>query len=154
MPSNPARRAGLHFLRGKVGAILATPPGSPTARKPATLAYGLEEQPPGAVTWVTAVQHVGVCAIFIIYPLIIARQAGLSTNQITNTLQLGFLVLAVASLLQSLPRGPIGSRLLAPGIFTGVYLAPSLLAVKAGGLPLVWGMTVFAGVVEVALSRA
>ena len=52
-----------------------------------------------------------------------------------------------------MPRGPVGSRFLAPSIFTGVYLAPSLLAVKAGGLPLVWGMTIFAGLVEIALSR-
>ena len=63
------------------------------------------------------------------------------------------LALAVAVLLQALPRGPVGSRFLAPSIFTGVYLAPSLLAVKTGGLPLVWGMTIFAGLVEIALSR-
>ncbi len=56
-------------------------------------------------------------------------------------------------LLQALPRGPVGSRFLAPSIFTGVYLAPSLLAVKTGGLPLLWGMTIFAGLVEIALSR-
>ena len=56
-------------------------------------------------------------------------------------------------MLQALPRGPVGSRFLAPSIFTGVYLAPSLLAVKSGGLPLVWGMTIFAGFVEIALSR-
>ena len=46
-------------------------------------------------------------------------------------LQLGMIVLAIAVLLQALPRGPVGSRFLAPSIFTGVYLAPSLLAVKA-----------------------
>jgi xanthine permease XanP len=90
------------------------------ARKPATLAYGLEEMPPGSVIWISAAQHVGVCAIFTV---------------------------------QALPGGPVGSRLLAPSIFTGVYLAPSLLAVKAGGLPLMWGMTMFAGLVEMALSR-
>jgi len=55
--------------------------------------------------------------------------------------------------LQALPRGPVGSRLLAPSSFTGVYLAPSLLAMKIGGLPLLWGMTIFAGLVEIALSR-
>jgi len=63
------------------------------------------------------------------------------------------LALAVAALLQALPRGPVGSRFLAPSIFTGVYLAPSLLAAKTGGLPLVWGMTIFAGLVEIALSQ-
>ena len=63
------------------------------------------------------------------------------------------LALAIAVLLQALPRGPVGSRLLAPSSFTGVYLAPSLLAVKIGGLPLLWGMTIFAGLVEIVLSR-
>ncbi len=71
-----------------------------------------------------------------------------------NVLQLAFLVLAITTLLQALPRGPIGSRMLAPAIFTGVYLAPSLQAAKIGGLPLVWGMTIFAGLVEIILSRA
>jgi xanthine permease XanP len=66
---------------------------------------------------------------------------------------MGMLALAVATVLQALPRGPVGSRFLAPSIFTGVYLAPTLLAVKLGGMPLVWGMTIFAGLVEIGLSR-
>jgi xanthine permease XanP len=122
-------------------------------KKPATLSYGREEVPPAVVTWMSAVQHVGVIAIFLVYPLIIARQAGLTPDETTNLLQLAIVVMAIAVVLQSLPRGPVGSRFLAPSIFTGVYLAPSLLAVKSGGLPLVWGMTIFAGFVEIALSR-
>ena len=122
-------------------------------QKPATLAYGLEETPPASVIWISAIQHVGVCAIFMVYPLIIADQARLPPDQVTNLLQLGFIVLAIATLLQALPRGPVGSRFLAPSIYTGVYLAPSLLAVRIGGLPLMWGMTIFAGLVEIALSR-
>jgi xanthine permease XanP len=35
-----------------------------------------------------------------------------------------------------------------PATFTATYIAPSLLAAKAGGLPLVFGMTAFAGLVE------
>lgn len=123
-------------------------------KKPATLAFGLDEKPPASVIWISAVQHVGVCAIFMVYPLIIADQAKLPPNQVTNLLQLGFIVLAIATLLQALPRGPVGSRFLAPSIYTGVYLAPSLLALKIGGLPLMWGMTVFGGLAEMALSRA
>ena len=134
-------------------ALLAVPAGSTNAKKPATLSYGLEEPPQAAIIWISAIQHVGICAIFMVYPLIIARKAGLTQPQTINLLQLGFLALAVATSLQAFPRGPIGSRLLAPSIFTGVYLAPSLLAVQAGGMPLVWGMTMFAGVVEMALSR-
>jgi xanthine permease XanP len=153
MSRKPAARAGLHGLRTKFSALLVKPTDGAAAKKPAALAYGLEERPPAVVIWISALQHFGVCAIFTIYPLIIARQAGLPSDRVTGMLQLGFLALAVATLLQALPRGPIGSRLLAPSIFTGVYLAPSLLAVKAGGLPLLWGMTIFAGFVEIALSR-
>jgi xanthine permease XanP len=123
-------------------------------KKPATLSYGLEELPPPSITWISAAQHVAVIAIFMIYPLIVARQAGLTSAGINNLLQLGLIALAVAVFLQALPAGPIGSRLLAPSIFTGVYLAPTLLAVKLGGLPLAWGMTIFAGLIEAALSRA
>jgi xanthine permease XanP len=122
-------------------------------RKPANLVYGVEEAPPHLVTLISAVQHVGVIAIFMIYPLIIGRQAGASADVLSAMLRMGMLALAVAVLLQALPRGPVGSRLLAPSIFTGVYLAPSLVAAKSGGMPLVWGMTIFAGLVEAALSR-
>jgi NCS2 family nucleobase:cation symporter-2 len=153
MTSKRALKADLDGLRTKISPPLEVPAGGRKAKTPATLTYGLEEPPPATVKWISAVQHVGVLAIFMVYPLIIARQAGLPADQITNILQWGLLVLAVAALLQALPRGPVGSRLLAPSNFTGIYLAPSILAVKAGGLPLMWGMTIFAGLVELALSR-
>ncbi len=122
-------------------------------KKPANLVYGREENPPTAIIIISGVQHLGVIAIFMVYPLIIARQAGAPASEIAAILRIAMLALAVAVILQALPRGPVGSRFLAPSIFTGVYLGPSLLAVKSGGLPLVWGMTIFAGFVEIGLSR-
>jgi NCS2 family nucleobase:cation symporter-2 len=121
--------------------------------KPANLVYGVEEVPPSSVTWISAIQHVGLISIFMIYPLIIGREAGASDDQLGNMLRMGMLALAIAVLLQALPRGPVGSRFLAPSIFTGVYLAPSLAAVQLGGLPLVWGMTIFAGLTEIVLAQ-
>ncbi|HEX3972226.1 MAG TPA: solute carrier family 23 protein, partial [Stellaceae bacterium] len=122
-------------------------------RKPANVAYGAEEKPPGLVTFVSGIQHVAVIAIFMVYPLVIGRTAGAPADEISNMLRLCMLALAFAVLLQALPKGPIGSRRLAPSIFTGIYLAPSLLAVKLGGLPLVWGMTIFAGLCEALLAQ-
>ena len=122
-------------------------------KKPANLVYGVDEEPPRAITVISAVQHVGVIAIFMIYPLVVSRAAHAPAEEIVAILRMSMLALAVAVLLQALPRGPVGSRFLAPSIFTGVYLAPSLLAAKLGGLPLVWGMTMFAGLVEAGLSR-
>ena len=120
MSGKPIAMAGLEFLRTRVRTLLERPAGETIAKNPATLTYGLEEPPPAVVTWISAIQHVGVSSIFMVYPLIIARQAGLPPDQVTNVLQLGFLALAVAVLLQSLPRGPVGSRFLAPAIFTGI----------------------------------
>ena len=120
-------------------------------KKPPNLVYGGDETPPAAITVISAVQHVGVMAIFLIYPLIVARAAGAPPDETVAILRLSMLALALAVVLQALPRGPVGSRFLAPSIFTGVYLAPSLLAAKLGGLPLVWGMTIFAGLVEIGL---
>jgi xanthine permease XanP len=122
-------------------------------KKPANLVYGGDEDPPLAIMVVSAIQHVGVIAIFMIYPLIIAREAGAAPAEVAAILRMSMLALAVAVALQALPRGPVGSRFLAPSIFTGVYLAPSILATKLGGLPLVWGMTMFAGLIEIGLSR-
>lgn len=121
-------------------------------KKPATMVYGVDEATPPALTIITAIQHVGVIAMFLIYPLVVSKQAQLGADEVLNILQMGMLVLAAAVFLQGLPRGPVGSRFLAPSIFTGVFLAPSMLAVKAGGMPLVWGMTIIAGFIEVLLS--
>jgi len=121
--------------------------------KPATIAFGVDDRPPTTLVIATAIQHLGVVAMFLIYPLVICKQAGLGADALVNISQFGMLVIAAAVLLQGLPVGPVGSRFLAPSIFTGAFLAPSMMAVKAGGMPLVWGMTVFAGAFEVLLSR-
>lgn len=125
---------------------------TPAVNKPANLIYGVEDVPPTPVKWFSAAQQVAILAIYMLYPLILARQANLQTVEIINILQLGCVVLGVGTLLQALPRGPVGSRLLAPSVFSGLYLASSMTAVKAGGMPLVWGMTMVAGFVEMALS--
>jgi xanthine permease XanP len=124
----------------------------PAVNKPANLIYGAEDIPPTQVKWFSAIQQVAILSIYMFYPIIVARQAGLETGEIINILQLGCVVLGLGTLLQALPRGPVGSRLLAPSVFSGIYLASSMAAVKAGGMPLVWGMTIVAGVAEMAFS--
>jgi xanthine permease XanP len=137
---SPAVRERLGFVEG------------PASNKPANLLYGVEDTPPTQVKWFSAVQQVAILSIYMIYPLILARQAGLQTGEIINILQFGCVVLGIGTVLQAIPRGPVGSRLLAPSVFSGIYLASSMAAVKAGGMPLVWGMTIVAGIVEMSLS--
>ena len=101
----------------------------------------------------SGLQHVGLISIFLLFPLLVCREAQLSPDKILDVLSLSMLAMGAGAILPALARGPVGSGYLCPSIFTVAYLGPSLLALKAGGLSLVFGMTVFAGCVEAALSR-
>jgi NCS2 family nucleobase:cation symporter-2 len=67
-------------------------------------------------------------------------------------LGLAMLALGLATILQSLPRGPVGSRFLCPSCHSEIFLEPSIAALKLGGLPLVFGMTMVAGLFQSAMS--
>ena len=122
-------------------------------KRPQNYAYWLDDTPPLGVTVLSGFQHIGLVCGFLPIPLAIAREAGLADARIVDVISVSMLVLGITAILQVLTRGPVGSGLLAPSCFSGAYLAPSLLAVKTGGLPLVLGMTMFGGCVEAALSR-
>lgn len=62
--------------------------------------------------------------------------------------------IAIGIAQQALPVGPVGSGYLAPPVFSATYLGPSVLAAALGGLPLVYGMTLFAGLIEVLVGLA
>ena len=115
-------------------------------KKPADLVYGVDERPPLSDAIIVALQHVLTVAVNLVYPLLMTRQAGLSTEATADILRIGMVVLAAGVLLQAIPRGPIGCHFLAPLVYGSPYLAPGLLAIDRGGMPLFWGMTIVAGV--------
>jgi NCS2 family nucleobase:cation symporter-2 len=116
------------------------------------MTFGVDESPPPVVTIVNGLQHVGVIAINLVYPLLVFRVVGAPIDLVTSLLSTGMIVLAVATLLQARRLGPVGSGFMCPATFTATYLGPSLLAAKVGGLPLVFGMTIFAGMLETAMA--
>ena len=121
-------------------------------RKPANLIYGVHDTLPLHVAALNGAQHVGVIAIDLVYPLLVFRVVDAPVQLVTNLLAIGMLVLGVGTFLQASRLGPVGSGYMCPSTFTATYLGPSLLAAKVGGLPLVFGMTIFAGVLEAALA--
>jgi NCS2 family nucleobase:cation symporter-2 len=105
------------------------------------------------VTLLSGLQHIGLVCSFLPIPLAVAREAGLAPDRMVDLIAVSMLALGVTAIIQALTRGPVGSGLLAPSCFSGAYLAPSLLAAKTGGLSLVFGMTMFGGLIEAGLSR-
>lgn len=122
-------------------------------KRPSSLIYSVNEVPPLSVTVLSGLQHVGLISIFLLFPLLVFREAGFSAEKLRDLLSLSMLALGTAAFLSALRFGPVGSGFLCVPVFSAFYLGPSFLAVKAGGLPLVFGMTLFGGVVEAALSR-
>ncbi len=122
-------------------------------KRPPTIIYGLDDKPPLAITILTGLQHAALLSIFLLFPVLACREAGLSPEKIIDVLSLSMLVIAIGPILQAFSRGPVGSGFLCPPSFTAAYLPASFLALKTGGLSLMFGMTIFAGLVEMALSR-
>ena len=122
-------------------------------KKPTGIIYGVEDRPPTGVTALSGLQHVGLISVILVFPLLVGREVGLSPEESLDLLSVSMVVLAVGTVLQALPGGPIGARALTPVVFTATYLAPGLLAARAGGLAAMAGMTVLGGLVEIGLSR-
>jgi xanthine permease XanP len=108
--------------------------------------------PPPLITLFNGIQQVGLISINIVYPLLIFRAVGLPVQDIGSLLAIGMLLLGLATFLQASRLGPVGTGFMCPATFTATYFPPSLLAASTGGLPLVFGMTIFAGAVETALA--
>ena len=135
------------LLRLMVGRV-----GPANAKKPPSIIYGVNDWPPTAVTISNAVQQVAIIAINLVYPILIFRAANTSPSVSSNLLSVAMVVLAFGTFLQVLRLGPVGSGYMCPSTFTATYFAPSLSAARAEGLPLVFGMTIFAGVFETMLA--
>ena len=116
------------------------------------LIYDVDETPPAAVVGLSALQHVGVAAITLVYPLILARTAGLSGLALIDFVSLTMLAMGVATILLCVRSRFLGSGFLCPACFTQIYLGPSLYALHQGGLALVYGMTVVTGLLQLGIA--
>ena len=126
---------------------MSAPPDQP--QRPPNLLYAVDEWPPPLRLALLGLQYAVMAAIYLILVAIILRHARAAEASRVDAMGIACIGLAIGTALQALPRGPIGSGFLAPPVFSAVYLAPSVLAAQRGGMPLVFGMTLFAGVIEV-----
>lgn len=125
-----------------------------TRTRPGNLLYDVDEWPPPARLLLLGVQYAIFDAIYLVLVAIILGHTHASAAVRVNAMGIACVAAAIALLLQVLPRGPVGSGYLAPPVFSATYLGPSVLAAGLGGIPLVCGMTLFAGLVEVLIGVA
>ncbi|ATW27836.1 uracil-xanthine permease family protein [Candidatus Formimonas warabiya] len=124
-----------------------------TALKPSNLIYGLEEMPPWGAMFFLGLQHVFVMSIGIVFPVVVLRAIGGSPEATQAIVSLSMIAGGLGTIFQSLRKGPVGSGYLCPEGPDPSFLAASILAARLGGVQLLFGMTVVAGLFEVFLSR-
>jgi xanthine permease XanP len=123
-------------------------------RKPADLAYGLDDRPPPKVLLSAALQQTAIILVFVYPAILVGRAAGSTPLEAASILSLTFVACGVGTLIHAYGRWGIGSGFLAPAAAAGgAFLAPSLIAAQVGGPSMLAGMTMVAGVATLALSR-
>ncbi|MEJ2719501.1 MAG: solute carrier family 23 protein [Deltaproteobacteria bacterium] len=121
--------------------------------RPKNLVYAVDEMPPFLNLGVLGLQLVSVLAIYLVLMVIVVREAGASAEVAQHAVSFGMIALGAGAVFQGLWKGPVGSGYLAPPVLSAVYLHNSIMAARIGGLPLVYGMTIIAGIFEGGLSR-
>lgn len=116
--------------------------------------FGTDAKPPAHVLVVAALQHtLAMLPGVVLVPLIIAKAAEIGTADAARFINMAILVSGLATLLQVNRLGPLGCGYLCVMGSSGVFIQPAVIAGKAGGLPLVFGMTLLLSPVEAILSR-
>jgi xanthine permease XanP len=121
--------------------------------KPDTIIYGTDDRLPTSLLLTLATQHVLVLSIFLIAPVLVAHAAHLPLQQASDFISLTMIAIGLATLLQVRRWGPVGSGLLALPVSASNWVPGCLIAVREGGLPMVAGLMLVAGSLEIVLSR-
>ena len=77
--------------------------------------------------------------------MILLQETGILPEQAERMIYTSMIVMGIATILQTLRYGGIGSGYLCPERLSPAYIPVSILAVKTGGLPLLAGMTLASG---------
>jgi NCS2 family nucleobase:cation symporter-2/xanthine permease XanP len=116
--------------------------------------FALEEKIDLPTSLLTGIQHVLAMFVGIITPpLIVAGAMGLELADTAFLISMALFTSGVATFIQVRRFGPVGSGMLSVQGTSFVFVSLGITAGAAGGLPLIFGMTLAAAPVEMALSR-
>ncbi len=131
--------------------FLAARTDRPTQHPP-QIEHGVEGRPGAAQAAALAAQQIGIQSIYLILPGLVGAQFGLLPLDVLNFVGLSVAAIAIAGLLQALPRGPIGSGYPIASIPTPVFVAVYLSATPGASLPVVGAAALLTGLLGLVLA--
>jgi NCS2 family nucleobase:cation symporter-2 len=114
--------------------------------------YSVNEVPPIGHLLLSAFQHVLIMVVAIGIPIIFAGQLNETPAFTASLVTFSMLASGIGSIIQALRLPYLGSGYLCPNLCGPSYLSLSLSAAWIGGLPLMRGITIVAGVIEIFLA--
>lgn len=121
-------------------------------RKPASLLYGLDDRPPTGVLILLALQHNFLMASTLLLPVVLISELGGGPVEVRDVVGLTMIAAGLGTIFQASRR--LGSGYLCPNLCGPNFFAASAEAAWLGGLPLMRGMTIAAGLIEALLAPA
>jgi xanthine permease XanP len=121
-------------------------------QRPKDLIYAVDEWPPFHKLILLGLQQVCMAIPYILLCALIFKTTNLSKNDANSALSITLIALALATLIQTIRKGPIGSGYLAPPVTSAIYLPATLVAGSIGGVSLIAGMTIFSGFCEMVMA--
>src|SRR4030065_638498 len=114
--------------------------------------YSVNQVPPAIHLVISSIQHVLLMVVSLAFPILLASQINGTPKFTASLITFSMIAAGVGSIIQSVGLPIIGSRYLCPNVCGPSYFSLSLSAVWAGGIPLMRGMIIIAGLVEMAIA--
>src|ERR1051326_3915190 len=123
------------------------------AKRPGGLIYWVNEKPPAFELAVLSVQHIFLMSSTLVLPVVLVSEIGGGFDQVRAVVALTMIACGLGTILQALRWRGIGSGYLCPNLCGPNFFGSSVSAAWLGGLPLMRGMTIAAGLVELVFAR-
>ncbi|MCX5751798.1 MAG: purine/pyrimidine permease [Candidatus Saganbacteria bacterium] len=122
-------------------------------KKPQDLIYGVDDKPPFWSLFFLGIQHIFLMSSTLVLPVVLVTQIGGSFEQVRSVVALTMIACGIGTILQAVRCGIIGSGFVCPNLCGPNFFMVSMESAWLGGLPLMRGMTIVAGLVEGVFSR-
>jgi len=123
------------------------------ASKPRDLIYGLDDRPPIGDLLILGCQHIFLMSSTLVLPIVLVTEIGGTFDEVRSVIALTMIACGIGTIVQSLRCRFIGSGFVCPNLCGPNFFTASMEAAWLGGLPLLRGMTIVAGLAEAVFAR-
>ena len=123
------------------------------ARKPENLIYGVDDKVPIFLLILISFQHIFLMSSTLALPVILVTEIGGTFDQLRSVVAFTMISCGLGTIFQAFRFRWLGSGFLCPNLCGPNFFTASMTAAWLGGLPLMRGMTIVAGLIEVVFAR-